>query len=232
MTDEYDPRARRLNPLIDELVGTLDEYWQFLLASADYLERKGRLRMVRQVIDQILAEPEWLEADLQDGAVDASQCWFPPADFAGQPAPLFLDETPFDTPGHSEGRHFFYTDTGRMSFLYEGEPVEPRFEPVASNGTWLHTLEKHFTTGVETASHAISINLWKQLTPPDDGWGEQEGSRYFLICDPAGIVGGKHAEHVASYADAARAVEVAEELSRRVGIRFVVARERMRWSTR
>jgi len=232
VTEEYDPRARRLNPLIDELVTTLDEYWQFLLSTEDYLERKGRLRMVRQIIDQILAEPEWLDADLQDGAIDPTPCFFPPAEFADQPAPLFLDETPFDTPGYEQGRMFFYTDTGRMSFLYEGEPVVPRFDPVMRHGIWLHTLEKHYATAVETVNHAININLWKQLTPAHDGWSEEDAPRHFVICDPAGVVGGNHAQHVASYRDAARAVEVAEMLSSRVGIRFLVARERLKWSAR
>jgi len=35
MGADYDPRARRLVPLIEELVGTLDEHWSFMLSAAD-----------------------------------------------------------------------------------------------------------------------------------------------------------------------------------------------------
>lgn len=66
----YDPRARRSNPHIAEYIGALDEHWTSLLGIDDYLGRKGRLRSIRAIIDRILAEPEWLEADLQPGTVD------------------------------------------------------------------------------------------------------------------------------------------------------------------
>jgi hypothetical protein len=147
-----------------------------MLSSEDHLERKGRLRMVRQFIDQILEQPEWLEADLQPGTVDDAACWLAPEQFADEPAaPVFLDRKPFDVPGPSSGLHFLYED---------------------------------------------------------DDWGDEEGTRYFILCDPRGIVGGDNADHIARYADPERAVEVAESLSEQVGIRLAVARERRRYSSR
>lgn len=230
---DYDPRARRLNPAIAELIDAVDEHWDFMLSAEDHLERQGRLRMVRRVIDQILEQPEWLEADLQPGTVDDAACWLTPEQFAEEPAaPVFLDERPFDTPGTSSGRHFLYAEVGRASFLYEGEPINPWIGPMKHCGNWLHTLESHWVTAIETVNHAISDNLWKQLTPADDGWSDQEGARYFILCDPRGIIGGDNADRIASYADAGRAVEVAESLSGQVGIRLAVARERRRYSCR
>lgn len=232
MDADYDPRARRLNPLIDELVETLDEYWGSVTSAEDYLERKGRLRAVRNIIDQILDEPEWLEADLQSGAAQAEECWFTPEQFADEPAPHFSDEKPFDRAGPAHGVCFLYTDTGKLSHLYEGEPVDPYLGPLRNYGPYIYTLEKHFATSAETTNRVINAYLFEQLVPPGDRRSAEQEARWFVLCDPRGIAGGERSVHVASYADPARAVEVAELLSAQLAVRFVVARERRRWCTR
>jgi len=232
MDADYDPRARRLNPLIDELVATLDESWQSILSSSDYLQRKGRLRTLRQIIDQIIEEPEWLEADLQEGAASERDCWFLPEEFDGEPAPVFSDERPFDRPGAGAGSCFLYADTGKLSHLYEGEPIDPLVGPLRHHGPWIYTLEKHLATQPETVNRAIHANLWEQLVPADDGRADQQGARALILCDPRGIGGGDRTLCVARYADIGRAVTVAQDLAEELGIRFVVARERRKWCTR
>lgn len=231
MTSAYDPRARRRNPLIDELVATLDEYWDQVTTAADYLERKGRLRAVRGVIDEILAQPEWLEADLQEGAAKAVDCWFLPEEFAGEPGPVFLDRGPFDDPGESGGLCFLYADTGKLSLLYEGEPIDPFIGPLRSHGPYVYTLEKLYATACETVNRVISAHLWEHLVPADGG-GAGARADVWVLCDPRGIAGGAQSVCVACCGTRERAVEIAELLSRTIDIRFVVARERRRWCTR
>jgi hypothetical protein len=232
MSDEYDPRARRLNTGIQELVDILDEHWRALLAETDYLERKGKLRVVRGIIDQIIDQPEWLEPDLRNGAVDEVSCWFGPQEFAGEPAPVFLDERPFDNPGPSSGLCFFYTDTGKASPLYEGEPMDPFIGPLRNHGPYVYTLEKHYATEVETVARVMSGNLWRQLLPGGEtAFGAPDTESFFLICDPRGLGGGEQALHFATFDDAERAVDVVESLSERIGVRLLVARVRRRWCT-
>ena len=231
MTSDYDPRARRLNPEIQELVDILNEHWSAIVAETDYLERKGKLRFIRQVIDQIIEQPEWLEPDLQDGAVEAVGCWFDPDEFAGEAAPLFLDEKPFDTPGPSSSLCFFYADTGMASPLYEGEPVDPFLGPLRNHGPYVYTLEKTFVTAVETAAHVISGNLWRHVLPEADS-AAATGERWVLLCDPRGLGGGKQVLRVAAFDDPGLATEIAESLSEQLQIRFLVALERRRWCTR
>jgi hypothetical protein len=254
MTDDYDPRARRLNSDIQELIEVVDEHWREVVAETDYLERKGKLRFLRQVIDKIIEQPEWLEPDLREGAVEGVDCWFEADEFADAPAPVFLDEKPFDRPGPASGLCFFYADTGKASPLYEGEPVDSLIGPLVHHGPFIYTLEKHYATAVETAMHVMSGNLWRRLLPEGEHEGgasisasrgdrraqprtptkpaDPGGERHFLLCDPRGLGGGKQVLRIAIFADADAAVAAAESLSERLRIRFLVARERRKWCNR
>jgi len=228
----YDPRARRLNPQIDEFVGILNDHWDSLLSETDYLERKGRLRVIRQIIDQIIEQPEWLEADLQAGAARDVDCWLG----AGEVEPVAcLDQRPFDLPAGGAGHHFFHTSAGRVSALFQGPPVDPGTIPgLQFMGVYIYCLEPCHLVAVETRNRVICDNLWHQLLP--DYFQQippfRDGPRYFVLCDPRGVGGGGQALRVAVLTDENEAIELAESLAASLQIRFLVAREHYRFCTR
>ncbi len=234
MNESYNPRQRRLNPRIREHVEILDEHWSRLISESDHLRRKGKLRIVRQTIDQLIEEPEWLEADLQEGPVNELRCRFGPDEFNGSPVPHFLGEDPFDAAGREEGRYFFYTATGWFSPLYDGEPIDPYYVgPLHCHGPWVYTLEKRYVTASETSMHVISDNVWRHLLgEPHDAPRDEAPERYLLLCDPRGVGGGVQALEIATFADPSEAVAIADRLAHQLDVRFLVALERMKHCTR
>jgi hypothetical protein len=228
----YDPRERRLNPQIEEFVGILNDHWDSLLSEKDYLDRKSRLRIIRQIIDQIIDQPEWLEADLQTGAASRVNCWIDPEVLAPVEC---LNERPFDRPDASSGRHFFYSDGGLVSSLFVGQSIHPQEVPgLLSLGAYVYCLEQRHLTLGETGMRVISENLWRQMFPDyyQQTPGRTAAQRFFLLCDPRGVGGGERVLRIAVLDDEAKCIELAEELAESLQIRFLVARENHRYCTR
>lgn len=233
MTHNYDPRQPRPNPEVEELLRVIDKSWKEIKEETNFTARRGLVRVLIALLEQLEDEPAQIPADIEPGAASDDACWIPPTVFS-EGAPQFVEELPFNVSGPDRGRFFFYTSTGMLSRLYPGPAVDPyHVGALRSHGPWVYTLEKRYVSFGETRMHFTSMEaIERAASTQKPGDRPREGERYFLICDPRGVAGARSAPLIDVFVDLERAVKQADKLTAMLEIRFLVAALRYEFCTR
>jgi hypothetical protein len=189
--------------------------WRRFEAEKDPVRRRGYAALLGASLDHYLATPEERAPQLRVGAVEPS-AWIEREGFAAG-NPVFDDERPFDVPGPSTDRCFFYA-YARFSWLYEGPSRDPYIVggPLTRFVYFVHSFEKHHATATPTTMHTHDPTFIR------------ERARVLGLVDqgPISVFGGLPAaqSHIVGSCDALDlAIAAADALAAAFGIRMLVA---------
>ena len=224
MNGQYDPHKRRLNPEIREIIRTAQQTWATLKKETDPSCLKGHCAIMIAHLEELRDTPFYLE-EVADGVQDDAGAWLMPEAF-GEHRGMFTASKPFDADVVGPERFFFFTQTGKASFLYGPEARDPYLHPrpLHSYGYFVYTLEKHYATENETAAHVIDEQvLAKVLGRSGQNGRHPGGRRFFVLTDPRGVRGGGICHLAAAFSREPAARKAADKLAGLLHIRFLVA---------
>ena len=211
-------------PEIKEIIRTAQQTWNTLKKETDPTCLKGHCAIMIAHLEMLRDTPFFLE-QVADGAQDDTEAWLLPDTF-GEHQGLFIASKPFDAATVGTDRFFFYTQTGKASFLYGPEARDPYLHPrpLHSYGYFVYTLEKRYATENETTTHVIPERLLgKVLGRSVQSGGHPGARRFFVLADPRGVRGGKSCRLAAAFAREPAARKAADKLAGVLNIRFLVA---------
>ncbi|MCA9775726.1 MAG: hypothetical protein KC800_03385 [Candidatus Eremiobacteraeota bacterium] len=222
----YNPREPRPNPEVKEILDCIKRTHADLQRADTHTQRRGYARILKAHLEMLDGEPETF-TDLQPGKVDWSRRLDGP-DLRERAR--MTEESPFDTPGETNGDFFFYADGGYVSLLYRGEVVDPYQIPLMHRyGPWSSSLEKLYASAAPTTHHFTDPEMLRRFVGSKGNPHRQ--NQFWLLPDPRGLQGGG-SMLLKTYATQGNAIKAADRLGEQLDIRFVVAVPRIAFLNR
>ncbi len=217
MNNSFDPRNPRRNPEVDDIMKAMKSRWEELIRSPNHTQLIGNAAIMGAHIEQLLDEPEFVY-DLAKGTARPQRDLLMPPGDAGEA----VLEDPFEKPGISKDRFFYFNYNSRITPLLEKDQLS-LYDPFRMSVYWVQVLEKRYAAEKETSMHFTSETALERWTPKKTHPELAPGEIHFVLGDPLGFYDGLSVKNVYKTADLEKAIKEADRLSNSYDIRFLVA---------